>query len=250
MKKYSRRAFCFPVLCFLLAALYGCAPRECESCLRILFVGNSYTSTNNLPGAFANLADSGGHQVEVGMFGNGGWSLSEHAQAPKLSNTLQSSRWNYVIVQEQSEIPAVEQSRIMLMHPAARAVIGKIRGVGAQPIFFQTWAHRAGMPANGMDNFESMQYEIDMGYLGIAQELDVPIAPVGDAWFNAVTQYPQLQLWQEDGSHPTAQGTYLAACVFYAVIFNESPQGLSYVGNIPAETAHQLQEIAARTAVP
>lgn len=250
MKKYSRRAFCFLALCFLLAALYGCAPVECKNCLRVLFVGNSYTSVNNLPNTFANLAASGGHQVEASMFGKNGWSLSDQAQAPKLSNTLQSSRWNYVIVQEQSEIPAVEESRIMLMHPAARTIIENIRNVGASPIFFQTWAHRDGMPENGMDNFEARQYEIDMGYSGIAQELNVPVAPVGDAWFNAVTQDPQLQLWQEDGSHPTAQGTYLAACVFYAVIFNESPQGLSYMGNISAEIATQLQTIAAQSVLP
>jgi hypothetical protein len=58
-------------------------------------------------------------------------------------------------------------------------------------------------------------------------------------------QDPQLQPWQEDGSHPTEQGTYLAACVFYAVIFQESPQGLSYTRSLSAETAHQLQGVAA-----
>jgi hypothetical protein len=106
------------------------------------------------------------------------------------------------------------------------------------------------MPESGLDNFEAMQYEIDMGYSGIADELNVPVAPVGDAWFNALNQNPDLQLWQEDGSHPTQQGTYLAACVFYAVIFNKSPEGLSYTGNVPAETAAQLQTIAAQSALP
>lgn len=250
MRKYLRQAFSLLVISFLLAVLYGCAPRECENCLRVLFVGNSYTSTNNLPNVFVNLAASGKHQVEAGMFGNGGWTLSDHAQSSDLLNTLQLSTWNYVVVQEQSEIPAVEASRNPLMYPAARTLVSNIRNAGAGAIFFQTWAHRDGMPENGMDNFEAMQYEIDMGYLGIAQELNVPIAPVGDAWFNAMTQYPQLQLWQEDGSHPTEQGTYLAACVFYAVIFKESPQGLSYTGNIPAETANQLQTIAAQVALP
>lgn len=249
MKKYPRYAFFFLTL-FLLAALSGCASRECEKCLRVLFIGNSYTSVNNLPNTFMNLAASGGHQVEAQAFAKNGASLADHAQSPKLSNLLQSSRWDYAIVQEQSEIPASAEARAALMHPAARAVVEKIRNAGASPVFFQTWAHRDGMPANGLDNFEAMQYEIDLGYFGIAQSLNVPIAPVGDAWFNALAQDPNLQLWQEDGSHPTAQGTYLAACVFYAIIFNESPAGLAYAGNVPAEIASQLQTIAAQSVLP
>jgi len=60
-------------------------------------------------------------------------------------------------------------------------------------------------------------------------------------------QDPQLNLWQDDGSHPNEQGTYLAACVFYAVIFQKSPEGLSFTAQVPSETAGTLQKIAAQT---
>ena len=240
----------FLLLCVIALALSGCAPVECSNCVRVLFIGNSYTYVNDLPNTFAQLADAGGHKIQTGMLANGGWTLSEHAQSPDVLNTLQTSQWNYVVIQEQSEIPAFEASRNITMYPSARVLVDNVRKAGADPIFFQTWAHRDGMPTDGLVNFEGMQYEIDMGYAGIASELNVPIAPVGDAWFNALLQYPGLQLWQDDGSHPTEQGTYLAACVFYAVIFKESPVGLSYVGNIPADIAAQLQGIAAQVALP
>lgn len=179
------------------------------------------------------------------MLATGGWTLADHVNSPNLLGTLQSSKWDYVILQEHSQFPAVEEWRNQTMYPAARTLVGDIRGAGANPIFFQTWARRDGMPENGMVNFESMQYEVNMGYAGIAQELNAPIAPVGNAWFNVTLQHPSLQLWQEDGNHPTELGTYLAACVFYALIFQESPQGLSYVANLSEETAQQLQEIGA-----
>jgi hypothetical protein len=236
-------------LLFLLAAS-GCAPVECTNCTNVLFVGNSYTATNNLPNVFLNLANSGGQSVQTGLVGKGDMTLSDHAQSTNFQNTLQKSSWNYVIIQEQGEIPAVEQSRNIYLYPAARAVVASVRSAGASPIFFQTWARRDGMPANGLDGFESMQYEIDLGYSGIADELSVPIAPVGDAWFNALSQNPDLQLWQADGIRPTQQGTYLAACVFYAVIFKASPEGLSYTSNLPAEIASQLQTIAAQSVLP
>ena len=60
-------------------------------------------------------------------------------------------------------------------------------------------------------------------------------------------QNSQLDLWQADGSHPTEQGTYLAACVFYAVIFRQSPKGLTYQAGLTKETATFLQQIAGTT---
>ena len=60
-------------------------------------------------------------------------------------------------------------------------------------------------------------------------------------------QNPQLDLWQDDGSHPTEQGTYLAACVFYAVLFRQSPQGLTYGDGLAADTVRVLQTLAADT---
>ncbi len=37
------------------------------------------------------------------------------------------------------------------------------------------------------------------------------------------------------------------ACVFYADIFRQSPEGLSYQANLPADTAQALQKVAADT---
>ncbi|MGZ9222783.1 MAG: DUF4886 domain-containing protein [Anaerolineales bacterium] len=90
-----------------------------------------------------------------------------------------------------------------------------------------------------------MQSQINTGYMEIARELDAPIAPVGAAWRSLVRTHPELDLWQEDGSHPTSYGTYLAACVFYAVIFHETPAGLTYYAELPEEEAKILQTAAA-----
>jgi hypothetical protein len=133
------------------------------------------------------------------------------------------------------------------MYPAARKLVQKITDKGATPIFFVTWAHRDGWPENGMTDYQSMQSQINYGYVTIAQELTVPIAPVGEAWLRAVDQYPDLILWQVDGSHPSEQGTYLTACVFYAVIFHESPNGLPYRVDLSKENATMLQSIASST---
>ena len=242
----------FPMFLLLILILVACSGgTDCRdpqdiSCTRVLFLGNSYTFVNDLPNTFARLAKSGGHKVAVGMSAQGGWTLVDHVQSRDTLNLLNSRKWNYVILQEQSEIPSVGQSRTYSMYPAARTLVQQIRDSGAIPVFFLTWAHRDGFPASGMNNYEAMQAQLNHGYYGIATELNVPVAPVGSAWRLALTEHPELALWQEDGSHPSEQGTYLAACVFYEAIFQESPLGLKYRADLSAEVARTLQTIASK----
>ena len=91
-----------------------------------------------------------------------------------------------------------------------------------------------------------MQSAIDDGYLAIAAEEQAAVAPVGVAWSTMLNQ-PHPGLWQDDGSHPTTAGTYLAACVFYATIFHQSPRGLTYRADLSPVDAAMLQTIAADT---
>jgi hypothetical protein len=72
------------------------------------------------------------------------------------------------------------------------------------------------------------------------------VAPVGYTWLHVHMDHPEVNLWQDDGSHPTAAGTYLAACVFYASIFRRSPDGLSYHGDVSSAEAQILQQEAAQ----
>jgi hypothetical protein len=232
-----------------LGGTAGCGntPTERASCTRILFVGNSYTFVNDLPGVFAELARSGGHRVETGMAAEGGLTLAEHVNSAATAGQLAASRWNLVVLQEQSQIPAFPQSRTGQMYPAARVLVGRIRQAGARPMFFETWAHRDGWPENGLRDYSSMQAQVSAGYEAIARELGVPVARVGAAWATAHRDDPGIVLWQDDGSHPTAAGTYLAACVFYATVFGQSPAGLAYSAGLPADVARTLQQIAGAT---
>ena len=223
----------------------GCSVAAATACLRVLFLGNSYTYVNDLPGTFARLAESGGRQVESATVANGGETLAQHAASKDSRSAIASRQWDYVVLQEQSEVPAVAGSRDGYMYPAARTLAVLIEASGATPMLFMTPAHRDGLPASGLAGYEPMQLAINNGYEAIARELGVPIAPVGYAWFVLRRQHPEVGLWQDDGSHPSVAGTYLAACVFYAAIYRQSPEGLKFVDGLPADEAAVLQSSAA-----
>ena len=227
------------------AAPPGCAGQDPATCTRILFIGNSYTYVNDLPSVFARLALSGGHRVETGMAAVGGATFADQIASPDTLSRLAGSKWNVVVLQEQSQIPAAAQSRAAQMYPAARLLVHRVQGAGAEPVLFVTWAYRDGWPEDGLPGFEGMQTQIDAGYRTIADELHVGVVPVGDAWAAVHAHDPAMDLWQADGSHPTMTGTYLAACVFYASIFHQTPAGLGYTADLPAETVSTIQSAAA-----
>ena len=232
----------------ILQMTAGCPDQQqAPACTRILFIGNSYTTVNTLPDVFAKLARSGGHRVDAGTAAGDGWTLENHAGSPVTAAKLASNRWDIVVLQEQSQLPSVEQFRQTQMYPAARRLVGAIRNQGARPLFHLTWARRDGWPENGMPDYASMQAAINQGYVAIAGDQHVAVAPVGYAWATLVTRGAGATLWQQDGSHPTEAGTYLAACVFYATIFRESPKGLAYHASLSAQAAATIQAVAAET---
>jgi len=214
---------------------------------QILFVGNSYTFSNDFPQIFAKLAQSGGYDVSVAMLAEGGWALSKHSQSIGSIERIQQQSWDYVILQEQSIIPSNPKDREQNMYPAIRLLHKEIENTGADVILFMTWGRRDGLPQSAYNDFDEMQTELETGYINIADELNVMVSPVGIAWQNGLEKNPQLVLWQGDGSHPNMNGSYLAACVFYAVIFQESPEGLASMAGLQVDIGHFLQSVAAET---
>lgn len=209
----------------------------------MLFLGNSFTSVNDLPFVFEQLAESGGHAAGTDMIAPGGATLEDHRQSPDTADRLGSQRWDFVVLQEQSQIPSVASMREAQMYPAAGALITEIQAHGATPLLFSTWAHQGGWPENGLPDYDSMQAAVDDGYGELGRRDGVEVVPVGDAWQSAMQGGPAL--FQTDGVHPTPAGTYLAACVFYAVVFKQSPVGLADKGGLGDSDATRLEQIAA-----
>jgi hypothetical protein len=223
-------------------ALPTCEPKA-PSCTRILFLGNSYTYVNDLPGTFGKLANSAGRQVQIAVVANGGETLADHAASTDSTGRIDAGHWNYVVLQEQSEQPATAGAKYY-MYPAARTLAARAEAVGAIPMLFMTWAHRDGLPSAGLPDYKSMQTTINSAYLEIATELHVPVAAVGYAWWFMRQDHPQISMWADDGSHPSTAGTYLAACVFYASIFRQSPVGIGFHGGLSDADARIIQDEA------
>jgi|JI10StandDraft_1071094.scaffolds.fasta_scaffold1265726_1 hypothetical protein len=69
--------------------------------LRILFVGNSFTSRNDVPGLVKSMAEQRDLACSVELVSKGGASLKRHWNAGALENR----EFDVVVLQEQSTLP-------------------------------------------------------------------------------------------------------------------------------------------------
>ena len=228
----------------LVGSMAGCGGAPKPSA-RVLFIGNSYTSVNDLPHLFADLSDAGGHPAAVDMIAVGGATLAQHLGGPDAPARIAAQPpWDVVVLQEQSMLPALASQRAAAMYPAVRRLARLARDAGARPVLLLTWGRRDGLPEAGFRSFAAMQAQLTKGYLGIADELGATVAPAGEAWRRGVGQNPGLALWQADGSHPSLVGSYLTACVLYATLYAESPVGLPAPRGVSRGEADLLQQLA------
>lgn len=192
--------------------------------LRVLFIGNSYTYFNDLPSVIGDLAQAAGDQrsfvAEQVTFG--GHTIEMHLRRPEALQAVRLGRWDVVVLQEQSTRP-IEAPQ--LTERDAPRVGDAVRRAGAHLALYLTWAR---------ESRPSSQDTLTATYAAAARKSGATVIPVGEAWRlartdSAVTgalRRARLSLFEADGSHPSPVGTYLAACVMYATLYNRSPVGL------------------------
>ena len=213
--------------------------------LRVLFVGNSLTFTNDLPELVHRLADARA-PIFAGSFTAPGWQLRQFAGDPELDDLLDDVHWDIVVLQEQSQIPSFPAAqRAREFEPYVDRLVDEIRAAGAQPVLFATWAHRTGDRRNEAgDTYAEMQARLNRGYWAAARSTESAVAPVSVAWAEALARRPQLELWAHDGTHPSEAGSYLAACVFYSFLTRRNPVGNRFIDGLERSQARFLQRVA------
>ena len=124
-------------------------------------------------------------------------------------------------------------------HQYAKKHSDTVRKHGAQPVFFMTWAYK---------DKPEMTEQLAEEYTIAGNKNKVLVIPAGLAFAKAISKRPELEFYKPDKRHPSALGTYLAACTIYASIYGTSPAGLSYKApGIDEAMATFLQNVAWET---
>ena len=244
--------FVSPLLLATVVIVFGCdSPTangaDSENRLRVLFIGNSYTSQVR-PSIVAMFKASDNSNVEFEFVAPGGKTLKQHFQNSKTVEKIRSGNWDYVVLQEQSQTPVVYRDKFV---NGAIDLDLVIRKSGAKTIFYQTWGRRDGDKQNIdlFPSYESMQKELSKAYDSIVKRRSAIIAPVGDAWaeIRATDKALGSSLYAKDGSHPSSKGAFVAACVFYTVLTGDDPATVDYNGKLSKDDANKIRKAVLKT---
>jgi hypothetical protein len=206
----------------------------------VLFIGNSLTYFNDLPGTVAGLAQSVGDTIRAASVALPNFALIDHALGMSNANSvIKSQKWEFVILQQGPTTVLVNRDTLVL---ATKMFDPLVRASGGRVAELMTWPTSAEphlFPA------------VRASFLAAAQSVNGVFMPAGDAWRAALEVNPQLQLYSGDGYHPAPLGTYLAALVVYEKITGHDARLLparAVVGgvqlNTPEETVRFLQQVA------
>lgn len=224
---------------------------------RVLFIGNSFSFYNNgIHNHFSSLIRASG-EWERGLNRVRLSTLSGAHVYEQLANidahlAVANARWQSIVIQGHSNEPVLESKRERFENAIGLA-IEKISAKNIEPILFMTWGYKGQ---------HDMAKALSDEYIKIAKKNKVKVVPVGLAFLAAEKSLPNIDLfvkdvlsvdtsaggptltYRNDIKHPSSAGTYLAACVFYASLYNKSPEGIIFTADLNSEDALALQKLS------
>lgn len=206
--------------------------------INIFFVGNSYTSENDLPRLLRAIAADAQNPVDVETVeaAAGGVRLVDSWGNGQARAALFSRHWDYVVLQEQSLMTMLSGNQ-----PVIRSGFFEwgqsIHAAGAMPVVFETWARQPGSAAyssadataNNLTDATTMQAQIDYVLGEAGSSIGALPVPVGDVWMRCEQQPGAPLLYESDNSHPSLAGSYLAAMLFYRILIGHTPSSSNFV---------------------
>jgi hypothetical protein len=225
----------------LLAGAAGCgstAPPLPDDGLSVLFVGNSLTQANDLPGMVAALAGAAGvdrfRYEEVTI---GGSSLQDHWADGGAVAAIEAARWDVVVLQQGPS--SLESSRLNLIEYAERFA-EKIRERGGRPALYMVWPDLGTGDGSNWDG-------VTRSYTDAAVAVDGMLFPAGEALRAIHATEPGIPVFSPDQFHPSSAGSYLAALVIIGALTGRSTEGLSLqrpIVNLPPSESAKLERAA------
>jgi hypothetical protein len=181
--------------------------------LRVLFIGNSLTEYNDLPGMLESLLADAGLQPTIVSLARPATGLMDHWELPSVHHRI-ADGWDVVVLQQG---PSATEGRPSLLEYSERFA-PEIRAAGAVPAMYMVW------PA------ESRSFDfpgVSDSYSDAADLIDGLLFPAGEAWLDAWNLDADVPLYGGDRFHPSPLGSYLAALVMYEQLTGLDPRAVT-----------------------
>jgi hypothetical protein len=193
-------------------------PTEVPRTERVLFVGNSYTESNDLPRVVEAIGAETQTPFATESILVAGATLYAHWESTGAKEKIANGKFDAVVVQGQSLEALGGESAFDSYAPRFG---DQAKDSGSRVVWFATWARGPGSPSQ---RGEAVANRIEQAYSTVARAKGGKVARVGAAFHQAQIHLPSVPLYQADQSHPTKEGTLLAACTIVHTLTGKVPR--------------------------
>lgn len=236
-------------LALILSILFGCTEKSGaqgtdtvtpNGGLRVLFLGNSLTYSNDIPLIVKALAKSAGKEMFVRCICYPNYNFEDQWNHGEALQALAGEKWDFVVMQQgPSSLPESGAD----LTKWATIFAPKIKQAGARQALYMVWP-----TPDRIDYFDDVREH----YSATAYAVKGMFIPAGEAWRAAWRRDAQAPLLGFDQFHPSVAGSYTAALSIYGMLYGRAPQGLPakltlsnrQTVEVPAPLAKLLQEAA------
>jgi hypothetical protein len=206
----------------------GSGPGFSEADVTILFVGNSLTSTPDVPRLVRSLAERQGLSVATLTVAHPDFSLEDHWNNG-IANRIRSLQPDILVMQQgPSSLPASRDHLVYWSGQLAEVV----REVGGEPALYMVWPD-----ATRRGAFSA----VESSYAAAAAAVEGRLLPAGTTWLRAWEQDEALPLYG-DGLHASYLGALAAAQTIYAALFDVDPADIPALDDgVPAARVDLLR---------
>ena len=177
---------------------------------KLLFIGNSHTYVNALPHLVAELYRIyENEQVLPVMLTQGGVTLRWHSDQDQTAFNIRYGKYDYVVMQQATHPFDGKDCLIRQAEP----LCDWIRAAKATPVAYMTWAKKD-TPAD--------QTELTEAFAALAEKENMILAPAGEVWKALWEEYPEKNLYWQDGQHANPLGSAVAAAAIFSAITGAS----------------------------
>jgi Secretion system C-terminal sorting domain/Domain of unknown function (DUF4886) len=220
---------------------------------KVLFLGNSFTYTYDIPSLFEGMASNAGESILVDEYTQAGIAVYDdqvqgHINDASAQAKISSEQWDYVVVQDNMGgwvydyiLGTPGNANVTLYNQI------KANNQCTRIIYFSAWGPEGGVPGLGYsgESTVSCNNRIYSNWTSFNDQASNEIvSPVGKSWNQSLSDLPSVDLFYSDNVHPSLEGSYLAALTIYTSIFKKDPNNLTYNGGVSAATANSMKTIA------
>lgn len=265
---------------FLLFFISYQPERNPQKTLNVLFIGNSMTYWNGMPEMLKEMLASEDQEINIEQSTSPGLSLANHLDYIEIEpgknrlkedneltvteKKLAEKKWDIVVLQEGTAAYLIPESKDKTNN-AIQRIKKLIDNPDTDILLFSTWIKKGKYPKqycnsyqNNVENGEvTIRQVCSIEILDLEHEIDVinteqrlvsssntiHLTNHLNHIYELLKNHHEIDFY-EDEIHPTKEGAYLNACLFYKYLTGKAANSISFDAQLPKTTTDILKNVA------